>query len=199
MDAGDQVSDEQLMREFTRGSDVAFEELVHRHGAGIKAYARRLLGDAELAEDVYIETFARLARHRQTLSLRGTARGLLYTIAHRLCLDLLRRQRTEQRSAPHLVRLAERRRDRTSTDDGAVMGELGACLDRAMERLRVEHRQVLLLRTVHGLSTRETAEAMGLTEMQVRSQLCFARKRLREALARQGWIRPSRRVAGGSA
>ncbi len=179
----DPPTDEQLLAAFQRGHDAAFEELVHRHGAGIKAYAQRMLRSEEAAEEIYVETFSRIVRERDNLEIRGTTRGFLYTIAHRLCISRIRRRQTRRRFAPHLLALEGGRTKAPTSEDIAAAAELSQALERALERLGEEHRQVLMLRTMHGLSSRETAEITGLDESQVRSHLSYARKRLKVFLA----------------
>lgn len=177
------ASDEQLLERFALGSDAAFEELVRRHGPGIKAYAQRLLRSETEAEDIYVETFARVVQQRANLRRAGTTRGFLYTIAHRLCVSRVRRRQTVYRYAPQLVALEGGRSRGATSEELASAAELAADLERAIAGLSEEHRQVLMLRAVHGLSTRETAEAVGLGEAQVRSRLSWARKRLRALMA----------------
>ena len=186
-------TDEQLLHVFSRGRDDAFEALVCRHGTGIKAYAQRLLRNPELAEDVYVETFARLVRERDNLRPQGTVRGFLYTIAHNLCISLLRRRKTEREAAPQLMVIENGRGAQPGADAMASAAQVAQRLEQGIASLSYEHRQVLLLRTVHGLSSRETADVVGLDESQVRSQLSWARKCLRLFLAHG---RPARAVAG---
>ena len=179
-------SDEDLVRAYVRGEDAAFEEVVRRYGTGIKSYAQRMLRNAEHAEDIYVETFTTLVRRRDQLQARGTIRGYLYTIAHRLCIDAVRRRRTERSAMPQLVAIGGGRQQTTTSEMEVAAGELYRAIERAIDTLSVEHRQVLLLRTVHGLSTRETAAAVGLEPGQVRSQLSWARKRVRALVSGPG-------------
>lgn len=178
----DQLSDPQLLQRFSRGDHGAFDLLVARHGAAIKGYALRLLHSPEQAEEIYAETFLRVATHRGVWEERGTVRSWLFTIAHRLCLDVLRRRATERRFTPGVVEITSTWSAPPSPEASALMGEQAAMLERALAALPVEHRQVLLLRVVHGLSAGECAEALGLREDQVHSQVSYARKRLRELL-----------------
>ncbi len=177
-------TDEQLIRAISRRDDRAFEVLVERHGAAIKAYSMRMLRSSELAEEVYTETFLRVLEARgRRWKARGTVKGYLFTIAHRLCLDELRRRRTRREAVPGLVALAEARPVRPSPEAVAVLGQRADRLEEALQALPEEHRTALLLRVVHGLSAAETGRAMDLTEEQVHSQVSYARKRLRELLA----------------
>ncbi len=183
MSALDTFSDERLIRAFARGRQAAFEELARRHGRGIKAHALRLLRNPQEAEHVYVETFTRLAVAAKRWKSTGTPKAFAYTIAHNLCIDTLRRRRTEREARPHLVDMEQNRATQRTPESDAMLGELAEQLERAIATLSEEHRTVLLLRTVHGLSGKETAAVVGLDEGQVRSQLSYARKKLREQLS----------------
>lgn len=179
-------TDDQLLRAFARGQEAAFTVLVSRYGAPIKGYATRMLQSPQQAEEVYVETFLRVARTQGAWEDRGTVRGYLFTIAHRLCLDILRQRKVTREAVPHLVELADARPPAPNPEAQAVLHQQAALLEELMARLPAEHRQALLLRVVHGLSSAETAEALGLDEDQVNSQVSYARKRLRTWMEERG-------------
>jgi len=176
------LDDADLLRAFARGREDAFAVLMERHGSAVKGYALRTLRSPEQAEDVMVETFLRVAAARGRWEDRGSVRGWLFTVAHRLCIDQLRRRRLERQSLPRVVELEADRGMAPSPEAEALLGETARELERALAQLSPEHRTVLLLRVVHGLSSEETAAAVGLDESQVRSQLSYARKRIRELI-----------------
>jgi RNA polymerase sigma-70 factor (ECF subfamily) len=173
------LPDDQLLRAFGEGREAAFGVLVDRYGLAVKGYALRMIHSPQQAEEVYVETFLRVARARGAWEDRGTVRGWLFTMAHRLCLDILRQRKVTREAVPHLVELAEARPPAPTPEAQAALNEQAAVLEELLARLPSEHRQVMLLRAVHGLSAAETAAALGLDEEQVNSQLSYARKRLR--------------------
>ncbi len=189
-------SDAELLDAFARGREDAFEALVRRHGPSIKGFALRMLKSADDAEDVFAETFLRVARARGAWEDRGTVRAWLFTLARRQCLDVLRHRAVQHRTEHQVVALERWRGTTPSPEARAVLGEEADRLERALARLPDEHREVLLLRTVHGLEAREVAEALGCTEEQVHSRLSYARKRLKEWLDTEGRADPAR--AGGA-
>ncbi len=174
-------TDPQLLSAYRGGDERAFELLVHRHGGAIKSYALRMLHNPEQAEEVYEETFLRVASARGRWEERGTVRGWLFTIAHRLSLDMLRRRQVRQRAIPHLVQM-ERYRVSPSPEALAELGQRAQQLEAALGRLSEEHREILLMRLVHGLSAKEAGQALGLEVDQVHSLLSYARKRLKQEL-----------------
>jgi RNA polymerase sigma-70 factor (ECF subfamily) len=151
----DSPSDLELLQRFQRGQAMAFEDLVLRHGPGIKGFALRMLRNREQAEEIYTETF----------------------------LDRLRRRQTEARAWASVVEVYADRAVVPSPEASALLGERASELEKALGRLPAEHRDVLLLRTIHGLSAAETAQALGCSEDQVFSRLSYARKRLAELLS----------------
>ena len=62
--------------------------------------------------------------------------------------------------------------------------EIRRLLDEALARLDEKHRLVFLLRDVEGLSVKETADALGLSEANIKVRLLRARLQLREQLTR---------------
>jgi RNA polymerase sigma factor (sigma-70 family) len=178
-------SDEQLLIDFTSGPsarEAAFQELVRRHGAGVKGFAYRLLHSRDEAEEVYAETFLRVAQSAARWEPRGTVRAWIFTIARRLSYDVLRHRTVVRRGESSVVELERWRGAVPSPEARAQLGQVADRLERALAQLPEEHREVVLLRTVHGLDARETAQAMGVTEDQVNSRLSYARRRLRDIL-----------------
>lgn len=181
-------TDEQLLGAFVRGRQQGFEALVGRHGMDVKAYALRVLRSPEQAEEVYVEAFTKLARQAPSWQPRGTVRGFLFTTAHRQCLDILRKRKTERDATPQLIDLERARTFQPSPEARAMLGELADELERAIAELPDTHRQVLLLRAVHGLSARDVAGITGLQASQVDSKFSYARRALRSALGAEAAI-----------
>jgi RNA polymerase sigma-70 factor, ECF subfamily len=176
------VSDEQLLEAYRRGREDAFDALVRRYGPSIKGFAYRLLHSQGEAEEVYAETFLRVAKARGKWESRGTVRAWLYTIARRLAYDILRHRAITRREEGTVVEIERWRGVMPSPEARAQLGQAADRLERALGQLSEEHREVLLLRTVHGLDAHEVAQALGTTEEQVHSRLSYARKKLREQL-----------------
>lgn len=181
------------MRAWLGGREAAFAELVARHGLAVKCFALRMLRDEAQAEEVYAETFLRVAAGRWQPT--GSARGWIFTVARRLCLDLLRQRRTARENVPHLVEL-NWGAPPSNPESQTLAAEQASWLEAGLARLPEEHREVLLLRVVHGMSAAEVGEVLGLAEHQVHSQVSYARKcprALLEESSEQGVEREGRR------
>ena len=124
--------------------EKAFETLVHRYGAGIKGYALRMLSNAPAAEDVFAETFVRLAQQTEQTWRPGSVRAWLYTVAHRLSIDELRRRKRMVANAAS-VRILQRSRAWTPNPEAAaVLGDQAKELEKVIAALQPRHREVLL-------------------------------------------------------
>lgn len=95
-----------------------------------------MLHSPQQAEEVYVETFLRVAR-TTVWEERGTVRGYLFTIAHRLCLDILRQRKVTRLAVPHLVELAEARPPTPSPEAlGLDEDQVNSQVSYARKRLR---------------------------------------------------------------
>jgi len=163
---------------------VAFEQLVAEYGDRVYGIALRVTGSPADAEEVMQDAF--LLAYRSWSAFRGESAPTtwLYRIAVNAAL-------MKVRSRPQVELLTERDQgvevaDWTADAAQAVLrGELRQQLEQGITRLPEELRVVLILRDVEGLSTAETAAALGddVTEAAVKSRLHRARVLLRGYLA----------------
>ena len=171
-------SDEALVLRVAAGDRDACRVLVERHLARIVAFARRVLGDREAAEDVAQETFLRLWTRADTWR-PGTARFTtwLHRVALNLCLDRLGR-RSEAPLDP-----AVDPRDESPSVAALVHGrEVARRVDEAMAVLPESQRIAIALCHHQGLRNIEAADAMGVTVEALESLLARGRRTLRARL-----------------
>ena len=83
-------SDEQLMLCYAKGDSQAFEQLYLKHKGALYRYFVRQLGDKQLAEDLYQETWGRVIRAAANYEASAKFTTWLYRIAHNLLIDHVR-------------------------------------------------------------------------------------------------------------
>lgn len=127
------------------------EMLIRLYSPDILRYAAWRLKERHQAEDVTQETFIKAARYLGTLSSRGKFRALLYMIAANLCIDTLRKQRTEP-----LEDTIE------NTENGFAEAEARDGFEWMLKFLSAEQQEIVSLRYGHDLRIREVADALGL-------------------------------------
>lgn len=176
--ADDTPSDEDLLHAYRAGDEAAFGVFYERHRERLLLYAWRMLRRREEAEEVCAEVFVVVARGREPIV--RSARGFLFTIAHRRCLDRLRRR--ERWSKLRLLLPAREPAAASAPEAVLVLDERRRRLEAAIARLSESHRTAILLYYGEGMSSREVAAAVGCTDQQIRSRLSYARKQLRSDL-----------------
>lgn len=143
----------------------------------LRRYAIALAGDVSVGDDLVQDCLERAWKNRDTLKDDGIMFAWLRTILHNINIDRVRLRRRRIQEAENLDAVAD-------TLVGETPDGMAPPMDvvRAMNRLSAEHRQVLLLIGLEGLSYRETAEELGVPIGTVMSRLARARERLRTLL-----------------
>jgi RNA polymerase sigma-70 factor, ECF subfamily len=192
---GDSVADAELVRRAKAGELPAFERLVSRHERRVYALALRMLRQDQDAEDITQQTFLDalegLPGFREEASfgtwvLRIATYAALKIIRKRKGLDVVSLDAAtdsggESDGFAHPEYIADWRE---SPQRLVEHQETRRLIEEALTELDEKHRIVFLLRDVQGLSVRETAGALGLTEVNVKVRLLRARLQLRERLTR---------------
>ena len=179
-------SDEDVIRRIRGGDTDLFEVLMRRYNQRLYRVARGIVRDHADAEDVMQQAYLNAYTHLDQYEHRGSFAGWLTRIALHEALAGHRRRVTEAVTEPiagdgACDRLASRGPD---PEEEACSSELRRDLEAIIDSLSEAYRPVFVLREVEGLTTAETAEALGLSEDVVKTRLHRARAMLREALAR---------------
>ena len=198
---------DELVRAAKAGDLAAFEELTSRHERQIYSLAYRILQNPHDAEDVTQQAFLSAVESLAKFREESSFTTWLYRIATFAALKVIRKRKgldtvsleeaTEPRddsdSIPHPEYIADWKQ---SPEQLVERNETQRLLDNALAQLDEKHRLVFVLRDVEGLSVNGTAEALGLTESNVKMRLLRARLQLREELTRTLGD-PARRIVRG--
>ena len=176
------------------GDYRAFEDLVRLHHDRVYRLAWSMLGSASDAEEVVQDTFLQVFRSLPRFRGRSAFATWLYRIATNAALMKLRsRRRRPLVSVEDRPGAWEAGGTRWIEPPGVwsrtpaerlLDRELGAHIRAAIDKLPEQHRTVLLLRDVEGLSTQDVADVLGLTVPTVKTRLHRARLFLRDELER---------------
>lgn len=203
MKAGEEA---QLVALVTQGDSRAFAELVQHHLPAIETYARRILVDESLAQDIAQDTLLVLwQRSAEFQPEKARLTTWLHRVAHNRCIDFLRRQKRETPIASHEI---VARQEGTANTVCQVSGEVSeiaslplqasaiseassasdariSSLDAALRQLPESQRTALVLTYYQNLSNREVATVINASTRAVESLLCRARSNLKKQLESQ--------------
>ncbi len=160
------------------------DDLIRGTYADVYAQCRRLLGDPSDAADATQEVYLRVVR--SVLGFRGdSAFGTwLHRVTVNVCMTALRARgdvRARGQSAGPLdASFDDLASADASPEERVTRADLARRTAKALAELPEDAREVVVLRDVQGLSTRETAELLGVTEGAVKVRLHRAHARLRE-------------------
>lgn len=178
------TSDAELLALARDGDDRAFGTLVDRYEPAVAATVIGMLGRGDEAEDVGQETFIRFHRSLHRFRGESSLKTYLVHIAINLSINALRRRkRTLLRFVSHDETTVDAPETRIGPAGELDASELQAVVQDAVARLGEKHRAVVVLRVFHDLSTRETAQMLGIPEGTVLSRLSRAMKELEAQLA----------------
>lgn len=191
------MTEQELVARAQRGDQEAFARLVEADQNKIYTLALRLTGHPEDAADLAQEAFLRAWRSLPSFQGDSSFSTWLYRLASNLCIDFLRREKRrksaaavslddEEENAPPL----EVPDHRFTPESELERRELRAAVARGLSQLSDDHRQVLVLRELDGLSYAEIAARLELEEGTVKSRIARARLALRNILLADGNFSP---------
>jgi RNA polymerase sigma factor (sigma-70 family) len=168
-----------------------FADEVQPHGSSLRAYLQGAFPAVRDTEDVVQESFLRLWKLRAAQPIRS-AKAFLFTVARNIALDSVRRMRGSPISAvPDLAALPVIEED-TDVPKAVSTSEEITLLVQALEALPARCREIIILRKFQGLSQKEVAARLRISELTVQEQVYRGVRRLEKILTRRGVIPRSR-------
>lgn len=185
------MSEEQdLVRLAQKGDVGAFGTLVRANEAKVYNLTLRMTGNPEDARDLAQEAFLLAYRRLPAFRMECSFSTWLYRLTANLCIDFLRRERRRKSMTVSMEDQMGQQEEGMSQwqEPQAELErlEIRAVLEQGISRLSEEHRQILLLREMSGLSYEEIGSLLKLESGTVKSRLARARKQLREILSADG-------------
>jgi RNA polymerase sigma-70 factor, ECF subfamily len=167
-----------------------FARLVDAFSNKIYRVALKIVNDPQDAEDVLQETFIKAYRSLPAFEGRSSLSTWLYRIAVNEALMIVRKRKVDAVSLDEEKDSGEEEVEPVEIADWCCLPERDLLsvesrkfLDLAMQSLSPALRAVFVLRDIEGLSVKETADALGLSEPAVKTRLLRARLKLREELS----------------
>ena len=171
------LRDEWLALRCRTNEPGAYADLVSVMEAPLLYYVIKITGSRDSALDVLQEVWVRAFRGIRKLKDPGAVRPWLYSIAHGISVDHLRRMSVRTDNEVTGIEIADVASEETFTPDDA------AAVHRALDELQPVHREVLVLFFLEEFSIAEISEATRCPEGTVKSRLHYAKKALRTIIS----------------
>jgi len=183
-------ADLDVVRRIQAGDVAAFDILVRKYRERIVGIVYNMTSNredaADLAQDAFIKAFQSIQRFQGQASFFTW----LYRIAVNSTLSHLRKNRLRSFFSLEAIReedpvskeVIDALTDRTGVNRGAFVRELQEKLNDAMQKLSINHRTVVTLFEIDGLSHQEIADVLGCSVGTVRSRLHYAKQLLQSEL-----------------
>lgn len=168
-----------------------FFEEVQPHEPRLRAYLRTQFPHLGDIDDVVQESYLALLRRRMAGDVRS-ARGLLFTAARNLALDLFRRNRCSPIAGLPLDVAPPVVDERLSAADELCLQQELSLLAEAVESLPYRAREVLKLRKIYGFTHREIAAHLGFSERTVNTEVMKGMRLCSEFLRARGVPSPAK-------
>lgn len=181
------LPDEELVKKTITGNMDAFDELVRRYEGKIYGLAYRFMGNhadaSDLAQETFIRIYQALARFRGDSSFSTW----MYRVAANACRDELRKRQRRRNvsmeeiieASPANVPVAD---NNYSPEETAQRHEVQRQVQDCLNELSEDHRLILVLREIQGMSYDEIAEALQCSLGTVKSRISRARNALKEKM-----------------
>jgi RNA polymerase sigma-70 factor (ECF subfamily) len=154
-------------------SDEAFKELHDRYASRVFAYTYKILGEREIAEDIYQETFLSFYKYAKKNEVNSIIAFLIQT-ARNLCLAKKRDRKTKIEFEDFI--------NPTWDEHSFEKEELNDLILKSLELLNEKYKEALVLKVYSGLDYKQIGEILEISQTNARTRVKRAKEQLREFL-----------------
>ena len=174
-------TDEALMAMFNDGDKGALEALLIRREKWLWNVARKSIRDLSLAEDALQEALVLIWKHANTFRGESLVTSWMYQIVSRACIDTLRKEQIRTHTSLNELEQFEDIGGTSSFESALVDG---LAVHAALLEIEPEHKEVIPLLDLEGLSVQEASQALGIPMGTVKSRAARGRESLKQVLTK---------------
>ena len=179
----DQMTDEQLVIAMAGGDKRAFDKLYGRYSAALLSYFMRMLWrDREKSEDFVHDFFTKLIHRPELFDTTRSFKTWMYSVANNMCKNEYKKQEIRKNTSNGLDNTYSVGDVNKNTENQVHHTLFKEAYDFQVTQLEEKHREVFEMRHFDGLSIKEIAEALEISEGTIKSRLFYATKYLAQGL-----------------
>ncbi len=183
------ASDEKLVEIIRQGKIRAYKELIKRYRYKLLAYLYRLTGNKEEAEDLLQNVFVKFYNNIEKIDTTRKFSSWIYRIAHNEAINFLKRRSQHYWISIDDIQSSKDKLEITDLEkspiDAWLKKELKQEMDKALEKIPIKYKEVLMLRYYHDKSYEEISEILGKPVNTVGTLLNRAKKKLMEIMKKR--------------
>jgi RNA polymerase sigma-70 factor (ECF subfamily) len=178
-----ELTDEQLMLNYSKGDIAAFELLYTKHKGGLFRYCSRQFINKAIGEECFQEIWLKVINSRARYQPTALFTTYLYRVAQNHVVDTFRKEKKRQADCEYVEESANASLVVNSGDNDSFISELRRSeLRKKITLLPFEQRNTLLLKLDTGLSIEEISVILNCGKETVKSRLRYANNKLKELL-----------------
>lgn len=172
-------TDEVLLAMFNDGDKRALEALLIRREKWLWNVARKSIRDVNLAEEALQEALVLIWKNAKTFRGESLVTSWMYQIVSRACIDTLRKEQIRAHSSLNELEQFDDIGGSSSFESALIDG---LAVHAALLEIEPEHREVITLLDLEGLSVQEASQALGIPVGTVKSRAARGRESLKQVL-----------------
>ena len=161
-------TDDQVVAQYAKGNNQAFDELLTRHQSRVFSYILHIVKNRDLAEDIFQETFVKaiMTIKQGRYSENGKFVAWITRIAHNLVIDYYRQEKSENtvstdEDETNLLNRKDLCED--NIEDAMVVEQIHKDVKRIIDALPESQREVLVMRYYRNMSFKEIADTTNVS------------------------------------
>ncbi len=186
MAAHTHLTDDELVALLKQGDERAFAEIYKRYAEKLAGFAGSKLYSLDDARDILHDIFVKLWEGRKQLHITSNLQSYLFAVIRHRIIDKIRKNITREEYASAVQSMAITYD--TDAEKQVELKELKQTIRNSLDQLSPRIKEIYKLSREEGLSNREIAEKLDLSEQTVKNQLSAALKHLRQILGSAGLV-----------
>jgi RNA polymerase sigma-70 factor, ECF subfamily len=182
------TDDFSLIKAIQAGDHQAFESLVHRYQRQVANLIYVTMGSRDDVDDIAQEVFIRVYRSLPRFKFNASFFSWIYRITMNLCIDEIRKRKIRKVFSldfltEDVLEKSRSNKDHIMPSDSILNAERSQIIQSALQRLKPEHREILVMREYRDLGYSEIAEVLNISLEAVKSRIFRARSELKNLLS----------------
>ena len=175
------LTDETLLAMFNRGDNGALETMLIRREKWLWNVARKTIRDVSLAEEALQEALVLIWKNANTFRGESLVTSWMYQIVSRACIDTLRKEQIRTHASLNELEQFDDIGGTSSFENALVDG---LAVHAALLEIEPDHKEVITLLDLQGMSVQEASDALGIPVGTVKSRAARGRDSLKQVLTK---------------